>query len=121
VYTVEVRVSFNNLTDVTVAQVSDQFTLGGGLLAAPVMEQNATTREVVLPMLPKGKPGSDSWYNFNSSTVARANMTLTKSSSAFVRMSSRTHTFLGKSMLVANPVFVPVLKFGPWCLFRCYP
>eukprot|EP01043_Picozoa_sp_COSAG02_P001037 COSAG02_NODE_21_length_53083_cov_95.733618_24_plen_282_part_00 len=54
------------------AHVSDQFTLGTSLLAAPVLVQNATTRTVVLPGLDAGtslefqNQTLPSWFAFNS-------------------------------------------------------
>jgi alpha-glucosidase len=57
------------------AHVSDQFTLGTSLLAAPVLEQNATTRTVVLPRLDTDTTVdaqaemSPAWFVFNSTTT----------------------------------------------------
>lgn len=51
--------------DESVANLDDQFTLGATLLAAPVLVENATTRTVVLPVL----PGGASWFAFNETLV----------------------------------------------------
>jgi alpha-glucosidase (family GH31 glycosyl hydrolase) len=73
-----------------VAHVSDEFTLGASLLAAPVLVQNATTRTVVLPanvprsnrhVLPDDaeKKNDGGWFGFNTTThhAGGQNLTLT--------------------------------------------
>jgi alpha-glucosidase (family GH31 glycosyl hydrolase) len=51
--------------DENVAHVEDQFTLGASLLAAPVLTENATTRDVVFPR-------GASWFIFNDTSAAHA-------------------------------------------------
>ena len=44
----------------------DDFMLGSSLLAAPVVTQGATTREVYLPKLPTSANGPSAWFDFYS-------------------------------------------------------
>ena len=65
-----------------VSHVSDQWTLGGSLLAAPVMESGATERVVVLPALAAGTGAAAAaaaagWYRFNTTATSAAGTNVT--------------------------------------------
>jgi len=55
--------------DPKVADLSDQWMMGSGLMAAPVMQQGATTRSVYLPQ--------DRWFPFESTAAMDGNQTIT--------------------------------------------
>lgn len=61
--------------DVTVAHISDEFTLGTSLLAAPVLVQNATSRVVVLPAL--NAANDKGWFAFNTTQTHAGGQNLT--------------------------------------------
>ena len=55
--------------DASVANLSDQWTMGPGLMVAPVVQQGATTRTVYLPQ--------DRWYPFETNTPQAGGQTIT--------------------------------------------
>lgn len=58
--------------DSSVAYIADQYTLGGRLMAAPVMQKGATTRAVQLPTTMGKDGGKLLWFEFNSTTAYAA-------------------------------------------------
>ena len=56
--------------DTAVAHVSDEFTLGAALLTAPVLEEGATERAVLLPKLSPDSVNAVGWFEFNSTNGA---------------------------------------------------